>query len=80
MVPGVEAGEGEVLGDGIVSDLTLTQAWERLRALGDRKPAYSIAEANKRGYFNFIGKDESNAEHWYELSSKGHGKFSVRRI
>lgn len=58
------------------SDMTLTQAWEKLRALGDKKPAYSIAEANKSGYFDFLSKNDV----WYHLSSKGGGKYSISEI
>lgn len=57
-------------------DLTLSQTWERLRKLGDRKPAYSIARANVKGCFDFLSKDDV----WYRLSSKGPGKYSIGRI
>ena len=57
-------------------ELTLTATWEKLRALGDRKPARTIAQANVKGYFNVLGNDG----HWYRVSSRGHGKFQVRKI
>lgn len=58
------------------NELTLTAAWKKLQDLGDRKPAYSIAQANVKGYFDVLGKDER----WYRLSSRGHNKFTVRKI
>ena len=57
--------------------LTLVQAFTRLRELGDRKPAYTIAQANagREGYCDFIGKDD----HYYRLTSRGR-LYSVRKL
>lgn len=64
-----------------VSDdqLKLAEAWVRLRELGDRKPALTIAQANtsKGSYCDFIDKDD----HLYRLTSIGRGEaYSVRRL
>lgn len=59
--------------------LKLSQAWEKLRELGDRKPAYTIAKANisKGSYCDFIGKDNR----LYRLTSIGRGElYSVRKL
>lgn len=59
--------------------LTLVQAWGRLRELSDRKPAYTIAQANasREGYCDFIGKDD----HYYRLVSTDRGRvYSVRKL
>lgn len=55
--------------------LTLLQAFTRLRALGDRKPAYTIAQANLKGCCDLIGKDDS----YYRITSHD-GKYSIRKL
>lgn len=57
--------------------LKLAEAWNRLRELGDRKPAHTIAKANIRSYCDFIGKDDR----LYRLTSIGRGElYSVRKL
>lgn len=58
------------------NELTLTAAWDKLRALKDTKPAYTIAKANVKGCCDFIAADG----HWYRVSSRGHNKFTIRKI
>lgn len=61
-----------------MSELTLTQAWEKIRALGESKPAYHIAQANKRGYSDFVGPDG-----WYRIAKvkwQGTAKYEIRKI
>lgn len=59
-----------------MSNLTLAEAWEKLRALGEKKPAWHIAQANIRGYSDFLSRDNI----WHRLSSKGGNTFSIRKI
>ena len=59
--------------------LKLAEAWQRLRELGDPKPAGTIATANtSRGsYCDFYGKDNN----LYRLTSIGRGElYSVRKL
>ena len=59
-------------------DLTLTQAWEKIVALGENKPAWHIAQANKRGYSDFPGPDG-----WYRIApvrSQGPARYTIRKI
>ena len=59
--------------------LKLAQAWARLRELGDRKPAYTIAQANTSMgcYCDFHGKDDR----LYRLTSIGRGElYSIRKL
>lgn len=61
-----------------MNDLTLTQTWEKIRELGEKKPAYHIAQANKRGYSDFLGPDG-----WYriaQMKSQGTVKYATRKI
>jgi len=60
----------------VSNELTLTATWEKLRVLKDPKPAYTIAQANVKGYCDVLAGDGF----WYQVSSRGHGKFTVRRI
>lgn len=55
--------------------LKLAEAWVRLRELGDRKPAYTIAQANLKGCCDLIGKDDS----YYRITSHD-GKYSIRKL
>ena len=56
--------------------LGLAATWEKLQAMKDTKPAYTIAQANVKGYCDFIAGNGF----WYRVSSQGHDKFTIRRI
>jgi len=60
-----------------MNELTLTAAWDELRnSLKDPKPAYTIAQANKRGYCDVLAGNGR----WYRVSSKGGNKFTIRPV
>jgi len=60
----------------VSEELGLAATFDKLRTLKDRKPAYTIAQANVKGYCDFLAGDGQR----YRLTSDKGRKFTVRKL